>query len=220
VLRKFGAELGELPSVRNCVGATNASGATIVQEGDGGRERRTATQLSLDGSFTILDQSDQLRLLKEVLKDMNVELKSPEASSWGGGGASKDIRPITVLNAISLLNAEDAAKMTTAPNGGGDGEEDASSKVGKKVLKIAIEARLPFQRAKYVRNSIDFDDLVLLTRELLLRRPEAREALHRRWRHVLVDEFQDTSRAQLDLVRLWTTDSLFVVGDGDQSIYR
>ena len=67
---------------------------------------------------------------------------------------------------------------------------------------------------------MDFDDLILLTRELLLNKQDVREHLHRRYRHILVDEFQDTSKVQLDLVRLLTTSSLFVVGDGDQSIYR
>lgn len=224
ILRKFGKELGDLPSVRNCIGAQNASGATLVQEGiqteSPENEEQSLNQLpivpTLDGSFNILDQSDQLRLLKEVLQKHNIELKSPAASS--AGGKNNDIRPITVLNAISLLNTLDAMKITSS-GGLSKEEEDISGKVSKKVLKIATEIRVPFQNAKYSQNSVDFDDLILLTRELLLRHPEVREVLHRRWRHILVDEFQDTSQIQLDLVRLLTTNSLFVVGDGDQSIY-
>ncbi len=223
IMRKFGMELGNLPSVRSTLGLTkNASGATIAQEGmqtasSGdddvvGSNYNNILIQTLDGSFNILDQTDQLRLLKEICQKRNIELKSPTPSSSGGGN---EIRPITVLNAISMLNTKEATKGITR----GEDDEDIFTRMGKRVRKIATEIRLPYQRAKYSQNSVDFDDLILLTRELLLHHPEVREHLHRRWRHVLVDEFQDTSHVQLDLVRLLTTNSLFVVGDGDQSIY-
>ncbi|EED93495.1 UVRD/Rep like helicase [Thalassiosira pseudonana CCMP1335] len=170
---------------------------------------------TLDGSFNILDQSDQLRILKDVLKEHHIELKS---SSAGGGGRNDDIRPITVLNAISLMNTE-LAILSTPHNSIKKDDEDSSKKMSRKVRQIVTQIRVPFQKVKYSQNSVDFDDLILLTRELLLNHPEVREILHRRWRHILVDEFQDTSQVQLDLVRLLTTNSLFVVGDGDQSIY-
>ena len=228
ILRRFGKELGDLPSVRSCLGITNASGAIITQVGIQSEHNDEITTKNndmlietLDGSFNILDQADQLRLLKEVLQKHNIELKSPSSSS-GGSRNNNDIRPITVLNAISLLNTRDATQGTSSLSRRGSDEEeddDIASKMSRKVYKIAMEVQLPFQKAKYTQNSVDFDDLILLTRELLLHHPEVREILHRRWRHVLVDEFQDTSRVQLDLVRLLTTNSLFVVGDGDQSIY-
>mmetsp|Transcript_10639 Transcript_10639/g.23496 ORF Transcript_10639/g.23496 Transcript_10639/m.23496 type:complete len:1242 (+) Transcript_10639:284-4009(+) len=216
ILRKFGKELGNLPSVRNCLGVTKASGATVFQEGTelSGNEEEPTNEIliqTLDGSFNIVDQSDQLRLLKDVLQKHNIQLKSPSASS------GLDIRPITVLNAISLLNTAEAEKLTSP--GGTGSEDDLPGKMSRKVYKIATEIWRSFQKAKYSQNSVDFDDLILLTRELLLYHPEVREVLHRRWRHILVDEFQDTSGIQLDLVRLLTTNSLFAVGDGDQSIY-
>lgn len=226
ILRKFGKqELGNLPSVLKCLGVTkNNAGATVHQEGiiqtdsvgeDDGQESTTNNNQNmmiqtLDGSFNILDQSDQLRLLKEVLQSYNIQLKSP--SSSGGGGKNNDIRPITVLNAISLLNTRDAMRMTPSGSSGGSSEDDdISDKVSKKVFRIATEIQLAFQRAKYSQNSVDFDDLILLTRELLLCHSEVREVLHRRWRHVLVDEFQDTSQVQLDLVRLLTTNRYVVL---------
>jgi len=220
ILRKFGKELGELPSVRHCVGVRNLSGAQLTQEGvqtqSSGEERQSilSSGLAIDGSFNILDQSDQLRLLKDVLKEHNIQLSSPAAAAESGGKGN-DIRPITVLNAISLLNTEDALSSTQR----GTKKEDESDKMSRKVRQIVTQIRTPFQRAKYSQNSVDFDDLILLTRELLLHHPEIREVLHSRWRHILVDEFQDTSQVQLELVRLLTTNSLFVVGDGDQSIY-
>ena len=73
--------------------------------------------------------------------------------------------------------------------------------------------------SKYSQNSVGFNNLRLFARELPIFRPAAREALHRRWGHVLVGKFQNTYRVQLDLARLLTTDSLFSVGNGDQSIY-
>jgi DNA helicase-2/ATP-dependent DNA helicase PcrA len=239
VMRKFGRELGDLPSVRGCLGATMTN-AFVRGNGDhhddddDGRyygstadNSNAATVQTLDGSFNILDQADQLRILKELLAKLNIQLKSPTPSFAGGGTNSNEIRPVTILNAISLLNTKDAttrgvassSSSSSSAGGGGEVDDDVESKMSKKVYKIASEIRVPFQKAKYAQNSVDFDDLILLTRELLLRHPEVREALHRRWRHILVDEFQDTSRVQLDLVRLLTTNSLFVVGDGDQSIY-
>lgn len=220
IMRKFGKELGELPSVRQCIGVVNSSGVQLTQEGiqttqNIGDEEQfggingLSSSLTLDGSFNILDQSDQLRLLKDILKEHNIELSSPAASSRGKGN---DIRPITVLNAISLLNTEEAISST-------QNKDSEADKMSRKVRQIATQIRIPFQKAKYTQNSVDFDDLILLSRELLLQHSEIREVLHNRWRHILVDEFQDTSQVQLDLVRLLTTNSLFVVGDGDQSIY-
>ena len=58
-----------------------------------------------------------------------------------------------------------------------------------------------------------------MARELLISNEAVRQRMSRRWHHVLVDEFQDTSKAQLDLIQLLATDSLFIVGDGGQSIY-
>ncbi|KAL3768470.1 hypothetical protein ACHAW5_000367 [Stephanodiscus triporus] len=215
----FGRELGNLSSVRGCLGVAAAaapSGATVTSMGDEHHNNNVATVQTLDGSFNILDQSDQLRLLKEILQRHDIELKSTTPPAFAGGGGANgnnEIRPITVLNAISSLNTMEATR------GNANDGDDVVAKMSKRVHKIATEIRVPFQRAKYSQNSVDFDDLILLTRELLMHHPEVREILHRRWRHVLVDEFQDTSRVQLDLVRLLTTNSLFVVGDGDQSIY-
>ncbi|KAL3805627.1 hypothetical protein HJC23_005871 [Cyclotella cryptica] len=215
ILRKFGKELGNLPSVKECAVAETAP---PTEDEQGVHLVNHVLVQTLDGSFNILDQSDQLRLLKDVLKGHNIELKSSEPLS--GSGRNDDIRPITILNAISLLNTEDAILRTCQSSDMRDEiSEETSKKISRKVRQIASEIRIPFQRAKYAQNSVDFDDLIFLTRELLLCHNEVREALHRRWRHILVDEFQDTSQIQLDLVRLMTTNSLFVVGDGDQSIY-
>ena len=69
------------------------------------------------------------------------------------------------------------------------------------------------------RNCLDYDDLILLTRDLLRHHPDIRKRVQRHWKHVLVDEFQEASQAQVELVKLWTSSSLLVVGDPDHAIY-
>ena len=213
ILRWNGAELAELPRVR----------AAAAGGGGGGGGGPTSSSSSvppvpLDGSFAIVDQSDQMRILKDCLRQCGIDLKEE-----GGGGGGAAIRPITVLNAVGQLRAEDADSALDldggvlgggAPSGGG-----GATKMSRKVRRIAEAVYPRYTRELLRNNSLDFDDLILLARDLLHSRPDVRDRLRRRWAHVLVDEFQDTSRAQLDLVKLLTTDSLLVVGDGDQSIY-
>jgi DNA helicase-2/ATP-dependent DNA helicase PcrA len=94
------------------------------------------------------------------------------------------------------------------------------------------EAYRRYRRALAANNALDFDDLLLLPVQLLGQNEEVRRYWHRRFRHVLVDEYQDTNRTQYELIKLLVTDggdpacfdawqgrSVFVVGDADQSIY-
>lgn len=78
-----------------------------------------------------------------------------------------------------------------------------------------------YEKAKHKLNLVDFEDLIRMPIRLLREFPDARGVLHGEWRHFLVDEFQDTNQAQLDLLRLMAGESgsVFVVGDDDQSIY-
>jgi superfamily I DNA/RNA helicase len=103
ILRKFGDDLGNLPSVRECT-----IPQPIQNEGNKEGEQVTNSLLvqTLDGSFNIIDQTNQLRILKDILKEHNIELSSNDAMSRGR--RLDDIRPITILNAISLLNTENA----------------------------------------------------------------------------------------------------------------
>ena len=111
ILRKFGHDISTLPSVRQSLG---------IGAGQGGEDDESA----IDGTFSILDQSDQLRMLKNLLKEHNIVLKS----STGPPGS--DIRPVTILNALSLLNTRDAESP---------GTEDVMDKMSKKVHRIATE---------------------------------------------------------------------------------
>lgn len=161
----------------------------------------------LDGSFAIIDQSEQMRIVKQCLSDAGIELK--------GARGQQDIRPITIVNAVGQLKSDDAMNI----DGRDPEERPGSIKMTDKVRRIAEEVYPRYRRSLLSQNSVDFDDLILYTRELLKTNEGIRERMSRRWTHILVDEFQDTSEVQLELVQLLTRDSLLIVGDGDQSIY-
>jgi DNA helicase-2/ATP-dependent DNA helicase PcrA len=193
ILRWNGDFLPFLPSVQQIMTvAPNATTST------------TSTTPVLDGGFVIVDQGEQLRILKECLTEANIDLK-----------AYKDMRPFHILNAISQ------AKSIFAQGGNPFvPKEDSNQEQQLSPLwEITSKVYTRYVYQLFTSNALDFDDLILKARELLQTQPEIRERLQRRWHHVLVDEFQDTSKTQMDLVKLLTSDSLFVVGDADQSIY-
>lgn len=151
----------------------------------------TVNETVLDGGFAVVDQGEQIRIVKEILE-------RPDSPPKG-----KDVKPFAVLNQIAKLRSDTSRDKK---------RESDLEKVAKFVR--------PFYRQSLLSsNSLDFDDLIYLTHELLRENQEVRDRLNRRWSHVLVDEFQDTSRVQMELVKLLTSKSLLVVGDADQSIY-
>jgi DNA helicase-2/ATP-dependent DNA helicase PcrA len=155
----------------------------------------------LDGSYVIIDQAEQLRVLKECLVDADINLND-----------HKDIRPFSILNAISTAKSKYA-------EGGQPFKKERTNKPLSKIMQITSKV-YPFYRQRlFSSNCVDFDDLIFLSRELLMAHGDVRERLQRRWSNILVDEFQDTSKTQMDLIKLLTSSSLFVVGDADQSIY-
>ena len=182
ILRFNGELLSSLPSVRtDMVGYDPA-------------------RVTLDGSFAIFDESDQLRLVKECLDEAEIDIKK------------SGIKPLQVLNAIGQIKEK-------LSQGNDPFTDDSNKKMVSKPEKIAKTVYASYREKLFSSNALDFDDLIYMTRELLMEDQELRERLHMRWPHVLVDEFQDTSRSQMDLVKLLTSSSLLVVGDADQSIY-
>jgi DNA helicase-2/ATP-dependent DNA helicase PcrA len=155
---------------------------------------------NLDGSFAILDQGDQLRILKECLDDAKIDLKQT------------GLKPQAILSAISSIKDE-------LVKGNDPFKSDDKRKPIPKTIKVAGQIFGSYRQRLFSNNALDFDDLIFMARELLIENEDLRKNLHRRWPHVLVDEFQDTSRSQMDLIKLLTSSSLFVVGDADQSIY-
>jgi DNA helicase-2/ATP-dependent DNA helicase PcrA len=163
--------------------------------------------LSWTRQFTIYDENDAQSLVKEIVTQ---EL----------GLDPKRFEPKKVRWAIS--NAKNQGLLPERLEAQAEGQRDR---------KVA-EAYRHYRRALAANNALDFDDLLLLPVELLRQNAEIRHYWHRRFRHVLVDEYQDTNRTQYELLKLlvangqdpgeisdWSDRSVFVVGDADQSIY-
>jgi len=162
--------------------------------------RREATRFGYTSSFTVYDAADSRRLMTLVCRDMNLD--------------PKKVNPRAVLNWVSNLKNELID------------HESASSRVNNPTEELYAEAYGHYQRRLKAANAMDFDDLIMTTVHLLQAFPDVQEAYRRRFRHVLVDEYQDTNHAQYVLIReLCDTASsdggtdLMVVGDSDQSIY-
>jgi DNA helicase II / ATP-dependent DNA helicase PcrA len=182
ILRWNGDVLRSLPSVQHDL--SKSSNAT-----------------SLDGAFNIVDQAEQIRIVKEALAEFDIDLKR-----------YRDVKPLQIVTDIGRCKA-------LLAHGKNPFDYDKKSKMKQQVREIVKTIYYSCRDKLLSANSLDFDDLILLARELLMTNDRVREVLQRRWTHVLIDEFQDTSITQLDLVKLLTSSSLFVVGDGDQSIY-
>ena len=159
--------------------------------------RRDGMAIGLDPRFVIYDTDDQLTLMKQVFRDLDVPLQ---------GGP---IRPRGVLEALSRakndLEGADAL------------EEAATTRYQEDVAKLAVA----YERRLREAGALDFDDLLGRTVLLLETQPEVLARYQARWRYLHVDEYQDTNRAQYRIVRALAAahHNLCVVGDDDQSIY-
>ena len=156
----------------------------------------------LSSSFTIYDAQDSQRLIQMVLKAQDVDIKR--------------FTPKMVAARISDAKNELIGPARYAETAGKD-----------PVSRIVAEAYVEYDKRMRASNALDFDDLIMRTVELLRDNPLIAEHYHRRFRHILVDEYQDTNHAQYVLVRALVGDGsdgvtpaeLTVVGDSDQSIY-
>jgi DNA helicase-2/ATP-dependent DNA helicase PcrA len=157
--------------------------------------RADAEKLGYSKSFTIYDQADSLRMIKRVMEELDVDPKRFPARA--------------IQNSISgakneLIDSEAYASL------GGSYFEDTAASVYELYEKRMVE-----------NNAMDFDDLLVRTVNVLELFESARDRWRRTFRYVLVDEYQDTNRAQYRLLQLLSADhgNLTVVGDEDQSIY-
>ena len=156
----------------------------------------------LSSSFTIYDAQDSQRLIQMVLKAMDVDIKR--------------FTPKMVAARISDAKNELIGPARYAQTAGKD-----------PVSRIVADAYVEYDKRMRASNALDFDDLIMRTVELLRDNPLIAEHYHRRFHHILVDEYQDTNHAQYVLVRALVGDGsdgvtpaeLTVVGDSDQSIY-
>ncbi len=158
--------------------------------------KEEARSAGLDGRFVIFDQSDSLGLIKELLREVY------------RSGASRRLDPMAVLARISNWKT-----AMIAPGDLAESPCDYDAVAGE--IYPEYDARLQVMRA------LDFDDLVCRPVRLLTENAALRTRWQKRIAHLLVDEFQDTSEVQLELVKLLAnkTRNVCVVGDDDQSIY-
>jgi DNA helicase-2/ATP-dependent DNA helicase PcrA len=158
--------------------------------------RREAGRLGLRSTFSIYDQADAVRLVGYVLRDLQLD--------------PKRLPPRQVQAAISaakndLLGPDDVAERALTP-------------YEKRLAEVFRE----YQRRLEEASALDFDDLLTSAVHLFRAHPDATSRWRARFRHILVDEFQDTNLAQWELVRTLAAEhrSIMVVGDADQAIYR
>lgn len=146
--------------------------------------------------FTIYDSDDSIRVMKAVIKDLNVD--------------DKQFPPRSVLNVISS-----AKDKLNAP------EDFEKATVGDYRMTRIAAAYTLYQKRLKAANALDFDDLIFLTVKLLEENPDILSYYQKKFKYVLVDEYQDTSFAQNRLTILISGgyENICVVGDDDQSIY-
>ncbi len=158
--------------------------------------RKNAQHLGLRSSFLIYDEGDQLALIKECLKDLDL--------------SERVIHPKVVQARISRAKNDLLTPAEFAAQAGDYLEE--------RVAKVYYRYQAELQRC----GAVDFDDLLVEVVRLFLERPMILGYYQDLWRSIMVDEYQDTNHAQYRLIRLLAErhQNLAVVGDDDQSIYR
>jgi DNA helicase-2/ATP-dependent DNA helicase PcrA len=157
--------------------------------------RRDVTQIGYEPNFAIYDSDDSLALVKRVLRALNVDEKS-----WPPRGVRASIDRLKNRGLLPADLVQESSLQT------------------KRLREIYQRYQTELRRA----NALDFGDLILLTARLFENHPSVLADYQRRWRFILVDEYQDTNPIQYRLLRLLsaTHRNLCVVGDEDQSIYR
>ena len=158
--------------------------------------RRDIDRIGYSRNFTILDSTDQQSVIKQILKDLNIDSKKYDARS--------------------LLAAISSAKNELVDSS--EYEKTAADYFSRIVSDVYKE----YERRLRKNQALDFDDLIMKTILLFERVPEVLSYYQRKFQYIHVDEYQDTNRAQYMLVKLLAArfKNLCVVGDSDQSIYR
>ncbi len=157
--------------------------------------RADGQHIGVKANFSIYDSDDSLRLVKAAVAELKLD--------------PKQFQPASLRAMLSTWKNEDRPPDQALAGAGSFVEEKAAA-----VYRV-------YEKSLVDCNALDFDDLILRTVHLLEQVAEVREKYADRFRHVLVDEFQDTNKLQLVLCKLLSSrhGNLFVVGDDDQSIY-
>ena len=181
-------QIGDMSSGLKWLGTFHSVGAQIL--------RFHPNKLGLENDFIILDTDDQVRLLKQIIKDENIDDKRWPAKQ--------------LLNLIDKWKNKGLYPEDISSN---DGDYFANGK-GHLLYKIYQE------RLKYF-NAVDFGDLILESIRLFENNQDILESYQNRFKYILVDEYQDTNVSQYKLLKLLTGkyQNICCVGDDDQSIY-
>lgn len=159
--------------------------------------RRDGERIGYSSHFTVYDTDDQRRLMKNILKELDI--------------SEKNITPKSILNEISRAKDSLISPAEYALTVGDDFR-----------LKIISRAYTTYQKRLEDADAMDFDDLINKVVELFKKCPDVLDYYQNRFRYLMVDEYQDTNHAQYTFVRMLAEKSgnLCVVGDDDQSIYK
>lgn len=200
--------VGEQTAKRLTIGTFHSICARLLRQEIEGYTN--AEGLKWKNNFVIYDETDSMSLVKDAIAKLNLD--------------DKVYQPKDIRHRISSLKNDGFTSSLYA--------SQARNYFDNKVSDIFVAYQASLAR----NNALDFDDLILLFTELLDQNPEVKRRLSQRFRHVLVDEFQDTNQSQYKLIRalapaepakatteeleaIWAERSLMVVGDVDQSIY-
>ena len=157
--------------------------------------RREAERLGYRSNFTIYDQADQVRLVKACLEELDRDPKR------------------FVPRGIHAQISKAKNQLVSA--------DEYAARVASFYDQTVADVYQLYQRRLFASNAVDFDDLLMLTVDVLQRFPEAHQRWARAFRYILVDEYQDTNHAQYVLLKLLASEhgNLMAVGDPDQSVY-
>ena len=158
--------------------------------------RRDIERIGFTSNFSILDSTDQLSVIRNCMKEQNIDTKKFE--------------PKAVQAAISAAKNE----LITP--------QQYEQKIGDYFEGIVAKIYIQYQKQLRQNNSLDFDDLIMKTIELFKAAPDVLDFYQKKFQYIHVDEYQDTNRAQYMLCRMLADKHhrICVVGDSDQSIYR
>lgn len=161
--------------------------------------RREIEKLGFHSGFTIYDDDDSKRLIRDIMKNRGIDEKRIAAKVFRNNISRLKDR---------MISAEDYAKT--------------AAESGEFVEQKTAEVYADYQKALAAANAVDFDDIIYLTVKLFENFPDVLSHYRNLYKYIMVDEYQDTNFAQYRLISLLAGDSgnLCVVGDDDQSIYR
>lgn len=181
------------------------------------------TDRGYDSSFTIMDSKDQLQLIKETMKELEIDTKEHAPSmfqGWISSFKNELMTPALLEKSISMVDNPFATYFEYPPYI----DRDKSISMARRVPKIyqtwVVEVYKRYMHKLVLNNSCDFDDLIMLTARLFIECPEVLGHYQEKYRYIMVDEYQDTNHAQYILVKLLAAkyQNISVIGDDFQCL--